>query len=130
MIPRYREETWLNLSDAWGLLLAVPLLIAAGGLTQPEKSVILPDEGSYRSNFSDSILDSTEWRKPPVPELPWRASAKPELDWRTSPPPKSSSSRSIGGLKLFPRYRPGRTDDFDPITREEKPLIKLFEFGR
>ena len=129
MIHRHYEETWFISTDTLALMLAIPMLLAAGMLERSGNHTVLPEEQSYRSNFSDTVLDSAEWRKSPVPKLRWREPSQPSLGWRSPPTTQSSSSSSPRGIKLFPRYRPGRTTDFDPITREEKPLIKLFEFG-
>ena len=116
-------------SSLWLMLSAIPLLMAAGIVEQSGTHHTLPEEESYRSNFSETILDSSNWRKPQRPEIPWRERPRPPLEWRTpasTTPPSTSSRHSI---ELFPKYQPGKTTDFDPITREEKPLIKVFEFG-
>jgi hypothetical protein len=51
------------------------------------------------------------------------------VGWRTPQPSQSQTSSSKRTIELFPRYEPGKQSDFDYIEREEKPLIKLFEFG-
>jgi len=113
----------------YGLMLAIPLLFAAGIIEQSGQHVILPDEESYRSNFSETILESSEWRKPQSPGLPWRIPPRPALEWRTPPSSNSSNRTTHSGIELFPKYRPGSPTNFDYIHREEKPQIKIFEFG-
>ncbi len=116
--------------NLWCLLLAIPILLAAGILERSGNLPVLPKEESYRSNFSDTILESSDWRKKPqAPTMQWRKSTRPALSWRTPQKPQSSPSTSRRRIELFPKYRPGMTSDFDYITREEKPLIKVFEFG-
>ncbi len=112
------------------ILLVLPILLAAGTLDQSSKGIDLPSKESYRSNFSDTILDSSSWRRPPPSELPWRDTPRSELGWRTTPNTRSTVPAARRRIELFPTYRPGRTTDFDHITREEKPLIKVFEFGQ
>ncbi|GJL53359.1 MAG: hypothetical protein NPIRA02_04910 [Nitrospirales bacterium] len=111
------------------LMFVIPLLFAAGITEQSGQHVILPDEDSYRSNFSETILESLEWRKPPPTEFPWRTPPRPELGWRTPPSTQPSTTSPRSKIELFPKYRPGAPTDFDHIQREEKPLIKVFEFG-
>ncbi len=114
----------------WPLLVLFPLLLAAGGMEPSAPSLALPDEKSYRTPLSDSLSESSTWRAPAEPEATWRQPSRtPSLDWRTSPPSPSESSRSRKTIDLFPRYQSGNPNDFDHINREEKPQIKVFEFG-
>ncbi len=109
------------------LFFTLPFLLAAG-LSEPTQQGSLPDAGAYRTPLSDSLIESTKWREPQNPEQTWRAAPPPSLHWRTpAPPQKSSSSKRT--IELFPKYRPGNPTDFDYTTREEKPQIKVFEFG-
>ena len=124
----YRDER-LSSTSFWLMTLVIPICLAAGVLEQSANHAILPDEESYRSDLSETILESSDWRKPPPPTLPWREPPQPKLHWRTAPDSKSSTSQTRRHIELFPKYRPGRTTDFDHIKREEKPLIKVFEFG-
>lgn len=114
----------------WIMTLAIPFLLAAGAIEQSRNHITLPEEDSYRSDLSETILESADWRKPAPPALPWREAPQPKLEWRTPQGPQPSTSAPRDRIELFPKYRPGRTTDFDHITREEKPLIKVFEFGR
>ena len=123
------EDERSSLRSLWFMVLALPILVAAGAFETSTNHMALPEEEAYRSNFSDSILDSSTWRKPQPPELSWRETPRPALGWRTPPSTKPSATTSRRRIELFPKYQPGRTSDFDPITREEKPLIKVFEFG-
>ncbi len=129
MTCRHDADERVASTSHWLLMLTIPIVLAAGVLEQSGNHLVLPEEDSYRSNFTDTIFESSEWRKPPAPELPWREPPRPEIGWRTPPNSTSSPTTSRRRIELFPRYQPGRTTDFDPITREEKPLIKLFEFG-
>ncbi len=114
----------------WFLALVLPILLAAGVLDRSGKDITLPSEESYRSSFSDTILDSSTWRKPKPPDIQWREPTRPSLGWRTPPRTESSTTTTRRRIELFPQYQPGRDSDFDHITREDKPLIKVFEFGR
>ncbi len=77
-------------SDILCLMAAMPLLLAAGILEQSGNQHTLPEEESYRSNFSEMILDSSSWRTPQQPGVPWRESPRPPVEWRSpasTPPP-------------------------------------------
>ncbi len=116
---------FLTWSPFWIL---VPLLLAAG-FSEPTRQESLPDPGAYRTPLSDSLIESNQWRTPQKEEQTWRATPPPSLHWRTPDPPRSSSPSSNRKIELFPKYRPGNAMDFDHINREEKPQIKVFEFG-
>ncbi len=130
MIGSFTEHESSSSTYLWFVLLAMPILLAAGVLEQSGNHLALPDQESYRSNFSDAILDSSTWRKPHQPELQWRETPRPDLGWRTPRSTKPSNTTTSRHIELFPKYQPGKSTDFDHITREEKPLIKVFEFGR
>ncbi len=112
----------------WALLAIVPAILAAGAMEPSASSVALPDEQSYKTPLSDALFESSEWRKPAQSdEVDWRQPRSSSLGWRTETPPQPSQSPRK--IHLFPRYQPGNPFDYDHIDREEKPLIKVFEFG-
>jgi hypothetical protein len=113
----------------WALLAIVPAILAAGAIEKSSPSLVLPDEQSYRTPLSDALIESSDWRTPEQPEAGWRQPRSPALDWRTEPTPQPEPSRSRKKIDLFPRYQSGNPNDFDHINREEKPQIKVFEFG-
>lgn len=113
----------------WPLLTVLPLLIAAGILENPEGRQGPPGEGAYRSLLSDSPLGSSLWRAPQQDQNRWREPPPPPVGWRSAPQPRPETASSKRPLELFPRYTPGKTSDYDFISREEKPLIKVFDFG-
>lgn len=121
---------WLS-GNTWrqtGLLILLPALLAAGMEKSP-KDIALPETESYRTPFSDTILESNRWRAPQEEERDWRLPPPPPVVWRTPETSQSDISSSPRTIELFPRYRPGKQSDFDYVEREEKPLIKMFEFG-
>lgn len=126
-LPELRDmsHTWRSM----GLLILLPALLAAGLMDTSSLENALPETESYRSPFSESILESQEWRAPAKPERDWRLPPPPEPGWRTPNAPRSKSPSSHKTLELFPRHRSGQPSDYDIIERDEKPLIKLFEFG-
>lgn len=113
----------------WVLLAIVPVILAAGAIEKSAPGLVLPDEQSYRTPLSDALIDSSDWRTPAQPETNWRQPRSPALGWRTEPSPQLEQSRSRKKIDLFPRYQSGNPSDFDHINREEKPQIKVFEFG-
>jgi hypothetical protein len=123
---------WRGMGNTWrslGLLMLLPALLAAGLMDTSPLENNLPEPDAYRLPFSESILESQEWRAPEKPERDWRLPPPPEPGWRTPNAPRSKSSSSNKTLELFPRHRSGQPSDYDIIERDEKPLIKLFEFG-
>jgi len=122
---------WIS-GNAWrqtGLLILLPTLLAAGLLDKSGPHLSLPDENAYRSPLSENLLESNQWRIPQKEKPAWRIPATPPLSWRTPQAPESNTPTSTPTIELFPRYQPGNPSDFDYIKREEKPLIKIFEFG-
>ena len=122
---------WLS-ENAWKqtmLLALVPVLLAAGILEKSGTQISLPDDDAYRSPLSDNLLESNQWRIPQEEKRDWRLPPTPPVGWRTPQPSPSDSSSSKRTIELFPRYKSGNPSDFDLIEREEKPLIKIFEFG-
>ena len=122
----------LTIPDAFwrGMLLALlPAVVAAGAIEKSRPSFVLPDEQSYRTPLSDALINSSDWRTPEQPETTWRQPPSPALDWRTEPTSPSAPSQPRNSIDLFPRYQSGSPNDFDHINREEKPQIKVFEFG-
>ena len=113
----------------WPLLAVLPLIIAAGVLENPRGGLGLPEESAYRSPLSDALMESSRWRVPQHDHKAWREQPPPPVGWRTSPQPLPKTPSSKRPLDLFPRYAPGKTSDYDSISGEEKPLIKVFEFG-
>lgn len=113
----------------WPLLAVLPLIIAAGIIENPGGSLGLPEEGAYRSPLSDALLGSSRWRVPQQNQQGWREQPPSPVGWRTAPQPLPETPSSRPPLELFPKYIPGITSDYDFISREEKPLIKVFEFG-
>ncbi len=112
------------------LALLFPALLVAAMLEQSPTDPSLPEPESYRSPFSDSLLESNRWRVPQQVEEPdWRLPPPPPVGWRTPPKPQSETSATKRTIELFPRYQPGKPSDYDLIEQEEKPLIKMFEFG-
>ena len=130
MIMTFQTE-W-NIQDTiwrWALLAMVPAILAAGAIEKLKPDLVLPDEQSYRTPLSDAVIESSEWRTPEQPEAAWRQRPSPSVGWRTESPPPDKSFRSKKTINLFPGYQPGNPNDFDHINREEKPQIKVFEFG-
>jgi hypothetical protein len=111
------------------LLILLPALLAAGMMEKSGTQISLPDEDSYRSPLSDNLFESNRWRAPQEEERDWRLPAPPPVGWRTPQPSQTETSSSKRTIELFPRYQPGKQSDYDHIEREEKPLIKMFEFG-
>ena len=125
------QPEW-NIPDAiwrWALLAMVPAILAAGAIEKSAPGLVLPDERSYRTPLSDALIESSDWRTPAQPEADWRQSPSPSVDWRMESPSQAQPSQSKRKINLFPRYQPGNPNDFDHINREEKPQIKIFEFG-
>lgn len=112
-----------------GLLFLLPALLAIGMMEKSRTQMSLPDKDAYRSPLSENLLESNRWRAPQEKERDWRLPAPPPVGWRTPQPSQSDTSPSKQTIELFPRYQPGKAFDFDYIEREEKPLIKMFEFG-
>lgn len=113
-----------------GLLLLLPALLAAAELEKSGTHLSLPDEGSYRSPLSEKLLESNNWRIPQEEKQEWRLPPPaPSLDWRAPQETESETSSSRRTIELFPRYKSGKPSDYDMIEHEEKPLIKMFEFG-
>ncbi len=112
------------------LLLFLPALLAAAALEKSGTHLSLPDEGSYRSPLSENLLESNNWRIPQEKKQDWRLPPPaPSLGWRTPQATESETSPSQRTIELFPRYKSGKPSDYDMIEHEEKPLIKMFEFG-
>lgn len=111
------------------LFLLIPVLLAAGLKPHPATDSALPEADSYRTPLPDTIFESNRWRIPPQEERDWRSPPPPPADWRTPRSSQSRSSSSTRTFELFPRYQPGTSSDYDMIEREDKPLIKMFEFG-
>ncbi|MGD9849723.1 MAG: hypothetical protein AB7T38_00515 [Nitrospirales bacterium] len=113
-----------------GILVLLPAILAAGSLENPLKHSSLPDEDSYRSPLSETLLESNRWRVPQEEKRDWRLPPPPPpLGWRTPETVKPDTAPSTRTIEIFPRYQPGKPSDFDFIEREEKPLIRMFEFG-
>ena len=130
MIMTFQTE-W-NIPDPiwrWILLAMVPVILAAGAIEKLAPGLVLPDEQSYRTPLSDALLESSTWRTPEQPETDWRRPDSASVGWRKESPPQAPPSHSKKKINLFPRYQPGNPNDFDHINREEKPQIKVFEFG-
>ena len=113
----------------WALLALLPVMLAAGAMDRSAPGMTLPDEQSYKTPLSDALFESSDWRKSPQPEADWRQPRSSSSGWRTESTPKSDIPSSQRNRTLFPRYQPGNPNDFDPINREYKPQIKVFEFG-
>ena len=112
-----------------GLLILLPALLAAAALEKSGTHVSLPDEDAYRSPLSETLLESNRWRIPQEEKRDWRLPPPPPpVGWRTPETSQSETSSSKRTIELFPRYQPGKQSDFDHIEREDKPLIKMFEF--
>ena len=128
LIPRSwgSEPTWQQTALLW----LIPMLLAAGLIDTSAREGALPEAESYRTPLSDTLFESNRWRIPQEETRDWRLPLPPPpLGWRspsTALPETSSSPRTI---ELFPRYQPGKSSDYDFNAREEKPLIKMFEFG-
>ena len=122
---------WLS-GNAWrqtSLLILLPALLAAGLIEKSARENSLPEAESYRTPFSDTIFESNQWRAPQEEERDWRLPPPPPVGWRTPETSQSETTSSKRTIELFPRYKPGKQSDYDHIEREEKPLIKMFEFG-
>lgn len=112
----------------WALLTVLPLIIAAGILENSEGRQGPLGEGAYRSLPSDAPLGSSPWRAPQQDQNRWREPPPPPVGWRAAPRPQSETASSKQSREFFPRYTPGKTSDYDVISREERPLIKVFDF--
>jgi len=113
-----------------GMLLLLPALLAAAALEKSGTHLSLPDESSYRSPLSENLLESNNWRIPQEKKQDWRLPPPaPSLGWRAPQATESETSSSRRTIELFPRYKSGKPSDYDMIEHEEKPLIKMFEFG-
>jgi len=123
---------WLS-EKSWrmtGLLILLPALLAAAALEKSGTHMSLPDEDAYRSPLSETLLESNRWRIPKEEKRDWRLPPPPPpVGWRTPESSQSETSSSTRSIELFPRYEPGKQSNYDPIDREERPLIKMFEFG-
>lgn len=127
----YSSEFWLSRND-WHLaaiLVLVPVLLAAGMLKLSATDPVLPEAESFRTPLPDTIFESNRWRAPQQAKRDWRLPPPPPAGWRTPQATQSESSSSRRTIEIFPRYRSGNPSDFDMTDGEEKPLIKLFEFG-
>jgi len=113
----------------WTFLAIVPAILAAGAIEKSAPGLVLPDEQSYRTPLSDALIESSDWRTPAQPDADWRQPRSPALGWRTEPTPQPEPARSRKKRDLVPRYQSGNPNDSDHINREEKPQIKVFEFG-
>ena len=113
---------------SWPLVLTLPLLFAGAIIEKTASESSLADEQSYRSNLSDIVIESSEWRGEQQDGLGWR-DPSPANRWRTDPKPSSGAGSTKRRIELFPKYRPGDPAAFDHSTREEKGQIKVFEFG-
>lgn len=113
-----------------GVLFLLPALLAAAALEKSGTHMSLPDEDAYRSPLSENLLESNRWRIPQEEKQDWRLPPPPPpVGWRTPEPSQSKTTSSTRSIELFPRYQPGKQFDFDYIERDEKPQIKMFEFG-
>jgi len=112
----------------WPLLTVLPLIIAAGTLEDLDGRQGPLGEGAYRSLPSDPPLASSLWRAPQQDQNRWREPPPPPVGWRAAPQPRPETASSKRPRELFPRYTPGKTSDYDFISREEKPLINVFDF--
>lgn len=116
--------------QVWALIAILPALFAAGVLEKPSTTIEIPEEGSYRSPLSENLLESNNWRIPQEEKQEWRLPPPaPSLDWRAPQATESETSSSRRTIELFPRYKSGKPSDYDMIEHEERPLIKMFEFG-
>ncbi|NKB82513.1 MAG: hypothetical protein GKS05_11625 [Nitrospirales bacterium] len=113
----------------WLLALTLPILMAADIAEHSRTGPFLPEKQSYRSNLSDIVIESSGWREKKQETIDWRNPRSPEIKWRTEPRVTSQESTTRKRLQLFPAYRPGETSAFDFEEREDKSLIKIFEFG-
>jgi hypothetical protein len=112
-----------------GLVLVLQALLAAGLMEKSLMDRTLPEVDSYRSPLPDTIFKSNPWRSPPIEKRDWRLPPPPPLGWRTAPSSESDISSPTRIFDIFPRYQSGSPFNYDLIEREEKPLIKMFEFG-
>lgn len=113
-----------------GMLLLLPALLAAAALEKSGTHLSLPDESAYRSPLSENLLESNNWRIPQEKKQDWRLPpTPPPLGWRMPQAVEPETSSSPGTIELFPRYKSGNPFNYDMIEREEKPQIKMFEFG-
>jgi hypothetical protein len=121
------ENPWRQI----GLFLLLPALLAAGVMEQSGTTQLsLPDEDSYRSPLSDNLLETNRWRIPQEEKRDWRLPPPPPpVGWRTPQSAQPETSDTKRTIELFPRYQPGKQSDYDFNAREERPLIKMFEFG-
>jgi hypothetical protein len=112
------------------LFAILPVLLAADLLDKSIHLPSIPEEDAFRSPLSENVLKSNPWRAPKKQEeRDWRLPPPPPVGWRTPSSSQFDSSSSQATIDLFPRYQSGKPSDYDMIEREEKPLIKMFEFG-
>jgi len=112
----------------WPLLSVLPLIIAAGALENSEGRQGPIGEGAYGPPFPNAPLESALWRAAQPDQNRWREPAPPPIGWRAASQPRPETDASKRPREWFPRYTPGKTSDYDFIAREEKPLIKVFDF--
>ena len=113
----------------WLLLTLLPWLLAAEILQHSERGLDLSENHAYRSPLAEALMGSSKWRSPQQDQARWRESPPPIGGWRTAPILPSERPTPPRSLELFPKYVPGQTSDFDFINREDRSLIKVFEFG-
>ena len=115
----------------WPLILAIPIVLAAG---RGQKSTItpsLPDESSYRSSQSDMAIESSSWRSEGADYESWREPPPPASgSWRSKSSRPSNSAAGQRQAEYFPKYEPGNPAFYNHQTREQEDQIKVFEFGR
>jgi hypothetical protein len=127
----YPSEFWLSKYDWYraAIVMLIPVLLAAGMKEPSATDPALPEAESFRTPLPDTIFESNRWRAPQPEKRDWRLPPPPPKGWRTPPSSPSEPSSSRRTIEIFPRYKSGNPSDFDMTDREEKPLIKLFEFG-
>lgn len=115
----------------WTLVLTVPIVMAAGTFDKSTMSSSLPEEESYRSSLSDTVVESSSWRSENLDYERWRDPPPPRPNrWRSAPSHSYDTRSTERKTEVFPEYEPGNPAFFNYSTREEEGQVKIFEFGR
>ena len=115
----------------WPLILAIPIVLAAGRGQKSSITPSFPDESSYRSSQSDMAIESSSWRSEGADYESWREPPPPaSSSWRSKSSRPSTRGSNKRQTEYFPEYKPGDPAFYNPHTGEQEDQIKVFEFGR
>ena len=91
-----------------GVFLLLPALLAAGTLENPLNHSSIPDENSYRSPLSETLLESNSWRIPQEEKQDWRLPPPLRLPWVGAPLKHPNPKHPTKNVRLncFPDTNP------------------------